>query len=541
MTLETGVATKSGDAGQINGKVYLAGATAILLLAFGLRMLGVTAHSIWFDEAVEYFTASAPLSHLPLAVVAANYQPPLFSFLLHLWLQIGLEPIWQRSLPLVFSMLTVAGLMSWSGRIFGRRGAILAGLIIAAMPTEAYYAQDVGEYALLIFAVTWALYFLDLACRRSSWRYWLFWALLSLVGVYAHYGAAIIIVPAAVLVLLENIRNRRREAIIRELLTICLSVIVVIPLFLFFLPDQIGRVDQGLNAVAPFASIAREVTTFISSLDDVFLYNLVGWPVSTIPTWPATGILIAALILVVLLRPHLPKMLYAWFACAYISYFVLARTGLYAGSFGFRYGLIFTPLFVLLLVAIINELYRRRWPLLGSAALILILALELYALPTPAPFKVLPGQQTWVPQEAMAELFDYWQEQRQADESTFVYYGAVPAFRYYLRLNDLDKDWVSLQARPSASCTSDQAEEVCQDNNLFYSPWVRHLSSDEKIRDMEEIMGGLPDRLWLVFSHVHETEKEDMLHLLEDDYRVERMDQPGAGEDAIYLLVRSSA
>jgi len=305
------------------------------------------------------------------------------------------------------------------------------------------------------------------------------------------------------------------------------------------LPDQIRRVDQSLDAVTPLTTVAGELSLFVSSLDDVFLYNLVGWPVSTIPTWPATVILIGLFILLILLRPRLPKMLYAWFAIAYIAYFILVRIGLYAGTFGFRYGLIFTPLFVLIIAAIIDELFRRRWVLLGLGALGLIMALELYALPTPVPFKVLPGQQTWVPQEAMADLVDYWQEHHQIDEPTFVYYGAVPAFRYYLRLNDLDPERVSSQVGPSIRCSAAQTHEVCEANNLFYSRWVRRLSPDEKIGAMEETMGGSPDRLWLIFSHIHETENEDMLRVLEDDYKIERVHQAGNVKAGIYLLVRS--
>lgn len=538
LTLETRTATAHSEADKINDKAYLVGSTAILLVAFGLRMLGVTAHSLWFDEAVEYFTASVPLYMLPEAVTTVNYQPPLFGFLLHLWLKVSIEPIWLRFLPLVFSMLTVVGLISWSSRIFNRRGAILTGLIITAMPTEIYYAQDVGEYALLVFAVTWSLYFLDLARRTSAWRFWFLWALVSLVGAYTHYGTAIVIVPTAVLVLIENIRTGKQIAVKRELLTVSLSALAVTPLFLFFLPYQINRVDQSLNNVAPLTTLVGELVTFISSLDDSFLYYLVGWPISTIPTWPGIVILIGTLILVIVLRPRMPRILYAWFAVAYVGYFILVRTGLYADSFGFRYGLIFTPLFVMIVVAVIEELFHRRWVFIGLPSLIIILALELYALPTPVSFKIFPGQTTWVPQEPMAELFDYWQEQRHFSEPTFVYYGVVPAFRYYLRLNNLDSERISLEEHPFTTCTVRQTQEICSANNLFYSSWVRQLSTDGKIHNMEEVLGNLPDRLWMIFSHVHQTEKEDMLYLLEDEYKIERMHDLRAGKATVYLLVR---
>jgi hypothetical protein len=63
---------------------------AVLWLAFGLRMLDVTVRSLWYDEAVEYLTASVPLGSLAEAVVTANYQPPLYSYLLHLWLGVSI-------------------------------------------------------------------------------------------------------------------------------------------------------------------------------------------------------------------------------------------------------------------------------------------------------------------------------------------------------------------------------------------------------------------------------------------------------------------
>lgn len=539
MTVEENAAPASLEAGIIDDRRYRAGTVAILLVAFGLRVLGTTAHSLWFDEAVEYFTASVPLSTLPEAVTTANYQPPLFSFFLHLWITLGIEPIWLRYLPLAFSMLTVAGIIAWSSRIFGTRGALLAGLVVAALPTEIYYAQDVGEYALLVFAVTWSLFLLDLARQTSTWSYWILWALVSLAGIYTHYGFAIVYLPAVTLVFIDNIRAGRRDVVKRQVQVLAATALAAVPLILFFLPSQISRVDQSLDNVAAYSNIVRELVTFVSSIGDTFFYYLIGWPTSNIPTWPGLILLLGLLILLITLRPRVPGIWYGWIAVAYLFYFILVRTGLYAGTFGLRYALVFTPLFVLIGAAAINALFRRRWIPAGLAVLLAVVAVELYALPTPVPFKILPGQSMWVPKEPMAELFDYWEEQRQAGEPTFVYYGAVPAFRYYLRLNNLDAERILPEARPFITCSAGQAHEVCLEYDLFYSSWVRQLSTGEKIRDMEEVLGGKPDRLWLIFSHVHRTEEDDMLHQLGEEYTIEQMLDPGMGEATIYLLVRS--
>jgi hypothetical protein len=55
----------------------------IILLGFALRAAALGERALWFDEAMEYWVASAPPAAIPATVKAALQDPPLYSLLLH--------------------------------------------------------------------------------------------------------------------------------------------------------------------------------------------------------------------------------------------------------------------------------------------------------------------------------------------------------------------------------------------------------------------------------------------------------------------------
>ena len=218
---------------KLNSTHYLMFVVLILLSAYGFRIWGTTARSLWFDEAVEYLSASVPFKQLPEAVIASNYQPPLFTYLLHGWIKMSIAPIWLRYLPTIFSLMTLVGIMNWTRLVLGARMALWAGGIIAVMPTEIYYSQDVGEYTLMICLITYTLYFLDRARRKDRWRDWTLWATFSVAAVYSHYGTAIVIGSASFLVLLESLLQLKTKALQRQLATGLTASIAAVPLFVY--------------------------------------------------------------------------------------------------------------------------------------------------------------------------------------------------------------------------------------------------------------------------------------------------------------------
>lgn len=511
---------------------FILRAVFTLLLAFGIRILDVTVRSLWFDEAIEYLSANVPFHMLPKAIVALNYQPPLQSYLLHGWLRVSIEPIWLRFLPITLSMLTVSGLMRWALRRFGTRGALLAGIVVTVMPTEVYYAQDVGEYALLVCTLTWALYFLDLTRKDACWRYWVLWGFFSSASVLSHYGAGIVVVPLAVLTLLENVWQGRKKSVVRQIVSGGICAALGGALLTYYLPVQVKRTSSLV--AAPLVSVCKEFALLIQSVGQTFSYNLIGWPLSGVPKWVGIVALASIGLSAITVLRRLPRKPFCWLAAAYGVYFCLVRIGLYVG-YGLRYGLIFTPLFVLATVTVIEGLWRFRSAFIAVTLLCLVVGIQAYALPNPTFSQWLRGEPSWQPREQMHKVFAYWQDHRRKDESTFVYYGAVPAFQYYLQVHGVDSVGRHPTPRPY-ECSVQRATEVCVENKLFFSPWIRGLSPEEMIQSMEEVLGSRPRRLWLIFSHVHGDEEKVMVQHLEGYYQVKRYHS--AGHAAAYLLVQ---
>src|SRR3989344_9192598 len=100
----------------------------ILLLAIILRLKSLD-QSFWLDEAVQ-----AVISGKNLETVnwGADFQPPLFYLLSHLWLKIG--PTAERFLRLpsvIFGVLTVYLLYIFCKPFFSAKEAILPNLLLA--------------------------------------------------------------------------------------------------------------------------------------------------------------------------------------------------------------------------------------------------------------------------------------------------------------------------------------------------------------------------------------------------------------------------
>ena len=507
----------------------------ILLLAFALRVWDVNERSVWFDEAVEYWCANAPILALPENVLTTN-QPPLYTYLLHMWLKFGMEPVWLRFLSVGLGMLTIVGVMTWGYRLFGFSGALVAGGMTAILPSEVRYAQEIGEYALMECALTWGLNFLDCAFKNPCWRFWGLWGFFSVVSVYSHYGASIVVVPLAVISLFENLWRGKKRAVIQQVLVSVVSLLLCLPLLGFFLPGQVQGATHNAFTI-PVHSFSTELVRFAHSIGNTFLFHLTVSPFSSVAKW--IGMieiaLIFALSLFILLSPfvRVQKRSLWWFLVAYICYFVVVRSGLYAfGNYGFRYALILAPLFVLAVVTVVEQLARWKQTLVALVMLSVIVGLGICSLPNPT-LAQLTRVQAWPHTEDLREVAQYWMEHRNNDP-TYVYYGAVPAFGYYLRLYGLDAN--PLSPRWYAACWA--GESTCRNGgNVFFGTWFRHLEPPAKVEAIEHALGAWPQRLWLIFSHIWPDEDQQILYLLEEIGYSRTLSNVGENASA-YLLER---
>ena len=136
---------------------------ALLLGAWMIRWFGISADSVWLDEAASWWFATRPLSQLWGDAAFWEPNPPLYYTLLKFWIALfGDSETAIRSMSAVFNAATVGTTYAVGSRVLpGREGkwmGLCAALLLLTHPMQVRYAQEARAYALLGFAFSLLLY-----------------------------------------------------------------------------------------------------------------------------------------------------------------------------------------------------------------------------------------------------------------------------------------------------------------------------------------------------------------------------------------------
>lgn len=130
--------------------------TALFTLV-GIVLRFLPRRALWLDEALSANIASLPLSEIPAALEHDGH-PPLYYFLLHLWMTIGSSDWWLRALsgftsllglPLAYLAGRRLGARSAADGLGARRTGYIAIALWAVLPFAVRYATETRMYALV--------------------------------------------------------------------------------------------------------------------------------------------------------------------------------------------------------------------------------------------------------------------------------------------------------------------------------------------------------------------------------------------------------
>ena len=150
------------------------------------------------DEIFSVGVASHTWKGLMIDVGKDSIHPPLFYFLLKIWMAIGSDSLfWVRLLPTLFSTLAIIPVVLL-GREFHLRPIVINSTVgLAAIhPYLLYYSQHVRMYTLLMLCALTSLWVFHSAIRggsRSFTARYVALTLVNIVSVYAHYYGWLVI------------------------------------------------------------------------------------------------------------------------------------------------------------------------------------------------------------------------------------------------------------------------------------------------------------------------------------------------------------
>ncbi len=390
--------------------------------------------------------ATSSVLNIPHSVRSGIQDPPLYSFLLHLWMQLGRDEFYLRFLSVVFSLMSVVGATLLGYRLSGPLTGLIAGMIMAVLPSEIRYAQEVGQYALMVCLITWCLVALLGLLKESSRSKCLLWAGLAIAATYSYYGTVIPVVVPFSLVLVGGLIGRDWQSSKERSLAFLLYSVGIAPLVLYFLPRQLFRGPTAKALNIPLSSPVEELQSMWISTQQLIAFQFTGWPWTHVPPW--VPFLLVMLLLLISARAERPgRYLLLWLLSTWVVYYLIGKLGLF--PYEFRYGLILTPLLVPAIShGLSRTLEKRQQWALGALILFGVIAIAVISLPNRTLRAKLheSADWEWPETEDLRPVVKYWLENRNGVQPTYVYYGAVPVFRYYLTLfgqdsHDLPPTW----------------------------------------------------------------------------------------------------
>ena len=131
---------------------YITIAAALIILAFGLRVWGLTATSLWYDETFVLYHAQQGVLDGTAGLLREDNALPLHGLLLAMWITVaGSGEFATRYLSVLLGTVAAALMLRLGGAVQGRRyGGWGAALAFATLPIHVYYAQEVRMYALVV-------------------------------------------------------------------------------------------------------------------------------------------------------------------------------------------------------------------------------------------------------------------------------------------------------------------------------------------------------------------------------------------------------
>ena len=495
---------------------------AILLTALALRVWDLGARSLWFDEATEYWVATAPVSQIAHYVSEGTGDPPLYSFLLHVWMKFNSSEAFLRLLSVLVSVTGVAGIMVLGKRVGGFGAAVAAGALAATNPADIRYAQEVGQYALMLGTISWNLVAVHGLWKHGGRKWTIAWGATAFLATTAYYGAVFPVFVPLFCVLVESIARRDRVRL--RGIAVCLGIYVVltVPVLWNVLPDQFSRVLDTRAIAAQQPEQRPEGLALVWRwLGNLLAFQFSGWPYTRVPDW----IPIAAWFVLAPFAILANRRWTIWLAATWAVYGVASLLEIF--PFGFRWGLVLWSQVIAFAGLGFSHALQTRWlKLVAAIAFAALIVVQAVSLPNLTVRKIIDPKRTlnWPETEDMRPVVAYWFEKSFDNQPTYIFYGAAPAFAYYAQRYQATRS--EMPPTWNIHCWHDPEPPLyCRSNNVYYGRWLRRFPLvADRVASIFDTLADKPKELWMVFSHVHGRESVDIvLRMQANGYQIADM------------------
>lgn len=236
--------------------------SALVLLAFILRIHQLGEQSLWYDELLELDIVQGPLSAIG-PQLPRHAAMPLDYYLMYGWVRLGRQDFWVRWPALLFGVLAIPLTFALARRLFNQRVAYIATLLMTVALFAVRYSRETRPYALLLcftlitFLGLWQVY------RTHKMRYWL----MTIVGLsgaaLSHYFTLFLLAPMGLFVAGHQLLHLRQPRFWRH--TACFALAILVLALIFGLN---GRILVLYRLSYRFSSVVIQPETLTLPADE---------------------------------------------------------------------------------------------------------------------------------------------------------------------------------------------------------------------------------------------------------------------------------
>jgi uncharacterized membrane protein len=164
-------------------------ALAVVAAGFGLRIFAATRRYLNPDEALHYLLLNQSSVWLAYKASLTNAHPPLIYLVLYYWHFLGRSELMLRLPSVIAGTAFCWMLYKWMGLAFSRAARWIGLILVTFSPAMVALSAEVRAYALLLFCMAGALYFLSRAFQEKSVRPMWCFSIFLYLAILSHYSA----------------------------------------------------------------------------------------------------------------------------------------------------------------------------------------------------------------------------------------------------------------------------------------------------------------------------------------------------------------
>jgi len=166
----------------------------VLLLAFGLRVVGLNAQSLWRDEVDSIRFASRPLKAALAIFTVAGENGPLYYLMLKFWIALaGRSEVAIRFFSVLWGTAAIAIVALIGQRLLGRSGGLLLALLMTTSPYLIWYSQEARMYSLVLALTLLSSALYGLLLTHNGVASWAGYVMVTSACFYTHVLSAFLV------------------------------------------------------------------------------------------------------------------------------------------------------------------------------------------------------------------------------------------------------------------------------------------------------------------------------------------------------------